>query len=84
MTLQELVVKTALVAVVLVASTFSARAQSDKVDTDHNRLLIWNTLPSSNHLPAFVVLWENNSGSAPNAQVLRNNRVLIFNPLHDK
>ena len=81
MTLKELAVQTALMAVVLTAGTFSAHAQSDNVDTDHNRALIWNPLPPSNHLPVLVVLGQNNSGNAPNAQDLRNNRVLIFNQL---
>jgi hypothetical protein len=45
MTVKELVVRTTLMAVVLAAGTFSVRAQPGKVDTDRNRVLIWNQLP---------------------------------------
>ena len=84
MILKELVVQTALMAVVVAAGTLSARAQSDKVDTDHDRILIWNALPPSNQQPVLVILGRNNLGNAPNAQDLRKNKVLIFNQLTDK
>ncbi|HUI80820.1 MAG TPA: hypothetical protein VLY24_23000 [Bryobacteraceae bacterium] len=46
-------------------------------DTDHNRVLIWNSIPSSNNQPADVVVGQPNftsaavPGDTPNAQSMR-------------